>query len=63
MREGRGEREGGREGGRDSIAVEMKELQSDWSKLKDNMMDSLVMLQRVYDDWVRRSRERGRRRG
>ena len=29
MREGRGEREGGR----DSITAEMKELQSDWSKL------------------------------
>ena len=43
-------------GARDSIAAEMRELHSDWSKLKDNVMDSLVMLQREYDDWVRRER-------
>ena len=41
-------------GARDSITAEMKELQSEWSKLKDNVMDSLAMLQREYDDWVRR---------
>ena len=46
-------------GARDSIAAEMRELHSDWSKLKDNVMDSLVMLQREYDDWVRRERGGG----
>ena len=39
-------------GGRDSIAVETRELRSDWERLKDNVMDSLALLQREYDDWV-----------
>ena len=40
-------------GGRDSIGVETRELRSDWEHLKDNVMDSLALLQREYDDWVR----------
>ena len=40
-------------GGRDSIAMETRELQSDWERLKDNVVDSLALLQREYDDWVR----------
>ena len=39
-------------GGRDSIAVETRELRSDWERLKDNVTDSLALLQREYDDWV-----------
>ena len=39
-------------GGRDSIAMETRELRSDWERLKDNVMDSLTLLQREYDDWV-----------
>ena len=41
-------------GGRDSIATETRELRSDWEHMKDNVMDSLALLQREYDDWVRR---------
>ena len=40
-------------GGRDSIATETRELRTDWEHLKDNVMDSLALLQREYDDWVR----------
>ena len=40
-------------GGRDSITMETRELRSDWERLKDNVMDSLALLQREYDDWVR----------
>ena len=40
-------------GGRDSIAMETRELRSDWEHMKDNVMDSLALLQREYDDWVR----------
>ena len=39
-------------GGRSSIAVETRELRGDWERLKDNVMDSLALLQREYDDWV-----------
>ena len=39
-------------GGRDSVAMETRELRSDWERLKDNVMDSLALLQREYDDWV-----------
>ena len=40
-------------GGRGSITVETRELRSDWDVLKDNVVDSLALLQREYDDWVR----------
>ena len=39
-------------GGRESIAMETRELRTDWERLKDNVMDSLALLQREYDDWV-----------
>lgn len=40
-------------GGRSSITVETRDLRGDWERLKDNVMDSLTLLQREYDDWVR----------
>ena len=40
-------------GGRSSITMETRDLRGDWERLKDNVMDSLTLLQREYDDWVR----------
>ena len=40
-------------GGRSSITMETRDLRGDWERLKDNVMDSLALLQREYDDLVR----------